>query len=96
MMKLKGNPVAHLTEYELHHLAEHLEASERVEELHNLLALETKEQHNAWYEIKEAIGHQEGYIANVARAWHLAERVYDFAQSADSLGEALDYNAATL
>lgn len=37
-------------------MAVHLAAADRDEDLHHLLALETKLQYNAWYEAKEAIG----------------------------------------
>ena len=80
-MGLTGNPVVHLTEYELRHLAEHLEASGRAEDLHRLLALETGEQRNAWYEAKEAVGDTAGFLADVTRAWRLAERAYSATDS---------------
>ena len=76
MTRLSDNPVAHLTEYELRHLAEHLEASGRREDLHHVLALETSGQRNAWYEAKEAVGDTAGFLANVARAWRLVEESY--------------------
>lgn len=72
-MALQNSPLVHLSEYELHHLAEHLEASGRVEDLHSLLSLETSEQRNAWHDAKEARGDMEGYLADVRRAWKLAE-----------------------
>lgn len=73
MVELKGNPVSDLNRYELNSLAEHLEFSERVEDLHRLLALETSEQRNAWYEAREAASDSEGYLRDVQRAWRLAE-----------------------
>ncbi|MDX2480185.1 MAG: hypothetical protein QNK24_07600, partial [Desulfuromusa sp.] len=71
-----SDQVVHLTEYELRHLAEHLEASGRVEELHRLLALETSEQQNLWYEEKNAFGDAAGFVADVVRAWQLADKTY--------------------
>lgn len=74
MADLKGNPVAHLTEYALRHLTEHLETSGRGEELHRLLALETSERRNAWHETREAVGDMAGYMADIMRGWRQAER----------------------
>jgi hypothetical protein len=73
MESLKGNPVAHLTKYELHHLTAHLQASGRIGDLHRLLALETSEHHNAWFEAKEAFDDTAAYLRDVNRAWVLAE-----------------------
>jgi hypothetical protein len=73
MVEIKGNPVAHLTEYELRHLAQHLEASERTDDLHGLLALGASECRNAWYEAKEARDETAAYLADVEHAWRLAE-----------------------
>ncbi len=61
--------------YGLRYLAPHLEASGRVNDLHLLLALETANQRNAWYEAKDAYGTVADYMADVARAWLLAENV---------------------
>ena len=59
--------------YGLRHLVAHLEASGRVEDLHRLLAVETSEQRNVWYEVKEAIDDAAGYLTDVIRAWRLVE-----------------------
>lgn len=91
---LTGNPVAHLTEYELRHLAEHLVATGRATDLHRLLALETEEQRNAWHEAKDAIGDMAGYVADVAQARRLAEEVYssgDSSLAAQSIGLQIRY-----
>jgi hypothetical protein len=69
--------------YGLRHLAAHLEASDRFEDLHLLLALETNEKRNAWFEAKEISGHVSGYVNDVARAWRCAERLYN---PADCIG----------
>ena len=75
MPNLRGNPVANLTEYELRHLAAHLAGSGRAEDLHRLLALETDDIRNAWYDAKAAIGDMAGYIADVVQARLLAEEI---------------------
>lgn len=63
------NPVAGLNSYELRHLVAHLVAAERHDRLHELLALETTDQRNAWYLTKESRGNVDGYLADVDRAW---------------------------
>ncbi|MBU1299674.1 MAG: hypothetical protein KKB77_11090, partial [Bacteroidetes bacterium] len=75
-MKLKANPVAQLTRYELRHLVEHLEVSGREEDLHRLLALETSEQRNAWYDIKNIYMEIEGFFDDVRRARRLLVNEY--------------------
>ena len=74
MPELQSNPLASLTGYELLHLSEHLEAGGRFEELHRLLALETSDHRNAWFEAKDAIGDTAGYLDDIRRAWRLAEK----------------------
>jgi molybdopterin-biosynthesis enzyme MoeA-like protein len=59
--------------YGLRYLASHLEAAGRVDDLHHLLSLETTEQRNAWYEVKDAYGTVADYMIDVTRAWQLAE-----------------------
>lgn len=98
MAELAGNPVAHLTEYELGHLAEHLEASGRAKELHRLLALGTSEQRNAWYEAEEAIGNTAGFLADVGRAWRIAEKAYaptEEMRAAETFGRQCRYALIT-
>lgn len=73
MVSLDGNPVAHLNEYELRHLVAHLEATGRTEDLHRLLALESSNHSNAWYEAKEAIADTAGYLGELAIAWRISE-----------------------
>jgi len=72
-VEIMGNPIGNLTEYELHHLAEHLEFSGRAGDLYRLLSLETSDRRNAWYESKEIIGDTDGYLADLGRARRLAE-----------------------
>jgi hypothetical protein len=76
-IEISNNPVAALTDYELHHLATHLDATERFEDLHRLLGLETNQGRNAWYEAKEALGDTHGYLGDVALAWRIAEAKRD-------------------
>lgn len=67
------NPFANLSDYDLRNLAAHLEMAGRVEDLHRILALETDGGQNAWYEIREHVGDSRGFLADVTRAWLLAE-----------------------
>ncbi len=62
--------------YPFNHLVAHLEASGHSEELHRLLALETKQHRNTWYEVKETRGDIAGYLADIRGARHLAESAY--------------------
>jgi hypothetical protein len=62
--------------YPFNHLTAHLEASGYGKELHHLLASETNQQQNAWYEAKETRGDLAGYLADIRRAWVLAEHAY--------------------
>jgi hypothetical protein len=59
--------------YFFFHLIHHLIEAGRGEEVHDVLAANTPEGRNAWYEAKEAIGDGAGYRRDVARAWQLAE-----------------------
>ena len=73
-----ANPVAHLDEYELRHLASHLAGSDRARDLHRLLALEWTDpaesvRHNAWYEAHDAAGEPAGFLTDVGMARRLAE-----------------------
>src|SRR2546423_1780660 len=77
-----ANPVANLSAYELRHLVNHLEAAGRVADLHHLLALETDEKRNAWYDAKESCGDTESYITDVTRVWELADHAYSPAKQA--------------
>lgn len=69
-----NNPVAVLSNYELRNLVGHLENAEQLQDVHYLLALETRTEHNAWYEAKERHGDIKGYLADIKRAWQLAAR----------------------
>ncbi len=81
--------------YGLHHLAAHLEAAGREDDLHRLMRLEwgghqgeqTRSRfENTWYTMHERAGDTLGYLNDVDRAWHLAERAYDGRQSSSAIG----------
>src|SRR4051812_35337479 len=66
-------PLASLDGYELRHLVTHLELAGQTDVVHRLLALETPGGRNAWQEAKERAGDTTGFLADVARAWRLAD-----------------------
>ena len=74
---VNNNPFSQLAEYELRHLVAHLAEAGQAEKLHRLLAYETATRRNAWYQVKEGSGDLVGYIADIARAWHLADLADD-------------------
>lgn len=51
----------------------HLMQAGQTGETHELLAEETSEGRNGWYETREKSGQTAGYLEDVARAWQLAE-----------------------
>jgi hypothetical protein len=59
------------------HLTWHLEQAGWLEEIHQLLQEETPSGRNGWYEACEALGQTASFITDVARAWQLAEQLYD-------------------
>ncbi|MBN1139154.1 MAG: hypothetical protein JXM73_21420 [Anaerolineae bacterium] len=58
------------------HLTWHMEQARHVEAIHALLQEETPEGRNGWYEARERLGHVAGYLADVSRAWRLADSAY--------------------
>lgn len=68
-----SNPVDNLNEYELLHLVTHLEEAGLNDELHHLLALETENHRNAWFEIMDAKVSVDAYLNDLKRAWSLIE-----------------------
>ncbi|MGD1808754.1 NB-ARC domain-containing protein, partial [Dapis sp. BLCC M126] len=54
------------------HLVWHLEKAGKIEEIHGLLAEESKSGTNGWYETCELLGQMGIFITDVARAWELA------------------------
>jgi hypothetical protein len=59
--------------YIFSHLTWHMEQAGWEEELHTLLQEETLRGQNSWYEARERLGQIAGYLADVTRAWRLAE-----------------------
>ena len=55
------------------HLAWHLESAGRPGVVHDLLCEQTAEGANGWYQACERLGQTASYLADVARAWRLAE-----------------------
>jgi len=51
----------------------HMEGAGQEEEIHALLREETEEGRNGWYEARERLGQTAGYLADVERAWRLAD-----------------------
>ncbi|MFN2168125.1 MAG: NB-ARC domain-containing protein, partial [Anaerolineae bacterium] len=55
------------------HLVWHMEQAGQLDQIHALLAEQTLEHRCGWYEVRERLGQTAGYLADVARAWRLAE-----------------------
>jgi len=62
-----SNPVFHVSSYGLKHLVGHLHRSGRWTDLHRLLALETDDGRNAWYEAKRS-GLDADYVQDISIA----------------------------
>jgi len=75
--------------YPFNYLVAHLAASGYGEEVHCLLASETKQQRNTWFEVKEARGNIAGYLADVNQAWKLTEASGALIQSTQKRGQAI-------
>ena len=60
--------------YYLDRLIYHLEKAGRVDEIHDLLWQTGETGHNAWFETRDRLGQTTGYIADLRRAWELAEQ----------------------
>jgi hypothetical protein len=56
------------------HLTWHLEQAGRSEEIHELLWAEDAAGKNGWYEARERLGQTSGYLADIERAWELADK----------------------
>ncbi len=91
-----------LTDYELRHLAEHLERSGRHDELHRLLNFNQKTQlgtlsdksreRNFWYDVKDSLGDLAGYRADVTRAWKsLKEQKYSVGSRSGNVNLEIRY-----
>ncbi len=71
-LTIRSGTTADLTEYELQHLAEHLEDGEWGSELHDLLTMDAEKGGNFWYEVKAQSRDVDGYVADVKRGQLLA------------------------
>lgn len=69
--------------YGLRHLAKHLVKAERETELHTLLALETANQRNAWFDAKDCMGDIVGFLADIALAWEQADLTFAITRNPD-------------
>jgi len=76
-------------------LAWHMEQAGQGEALHALLREETVEGRNAWYEARERLGQTVGYLADVARAWWLAEEAFAARSSPLAIGLQCRYALVT-
>jgi hypothetical protein len=62
------SPLSDLSEYEIRYLSSHLLATKQYETLHALLALETDNANNAWFEAKVGIGDGAAYMSDIRSA----------------------------
>ena len=67
------------------HLVWHLEQAGRLEEIHQLFEREDEAGHNGWFRTREDRGADAAFIADLIRAWQLAD---DALQLADEAGPA--------
>ena len=77
--------------YAHNHLVWHMQESKRTDEIHALLAEETTDQYNGWYEIRERMGQLSGYTADLISAWHVAETEYSDKRSSSALDLQIRY-----
>jgi hypothetical protein len=79
MVGSPDNPFSKLNEYELKHLAEHSISAGMVngsKGLHSILAKETQQKRNAWYEAKEVVDNLEGFLNDISLAWEEADKEF--------------------
>jgi hypothetical protein len=72
-------------DYGRRYLASHLVQAAQQEELHTLLAIETTDRRNAWFNAKNSKGDTLGFLADVALAWKIAEQEFTTSQSTQSI-----------
>ena len=77
LLNFCANWEEHHSPYALRYYAEHLIEAGCPEELHKLLAKETDNKRNAWYEAKEKIGDTADFITDVSLAWEEAEKEFN-------------------
>ncbi|EKE96501.1 NB-ARC domain-containing protein, partial [Tolypothrix sp. PCC 7601] len=51
----------------------HFEKAGQIEAIHKLLQEESLQGGNGWYEVREKLGQTAGYLADISKAWELAE-----------------------
>ncbi|WP_293346923.1 MULTISPECIES: NB-ARC domain-containing protein [unclassified Microcoleus] len=59
------------------YLVWHLEKTEKIAEIHQLLREESASGHNGWYEVREKLGQVAGFLTDVSRAWALTETDFE-------------------
>jgi GTPase SAR1 family protein len=77
------------------YLAWHMEQAGCEEEIHKLLKEETDEGKNGWYQVRESLGQTTGYLADVTRAWKLAEEAFKKHQCPGAIGLQVRYALVT-
>ena len=77
------------------HLVWHLEKAGKIEEIHGLLAEESKSGGNGWYETCENLGKLGLFLNNVARGWELAEVDWDEDRLSEVIGRQCRYALIT-
>jgi transcriptional regulator with XRE-family HTH domain len=73
------------------HLTWHMEQAGQVDEIHALLSEENTEAQNAWYQACEQIGQTAVYLADVERAWRLADQAGTSSETAYAVGLQVRY-----
>jgi len=58
-------------------LSWHFEQASRTQELHQLLMEETAQGRNGWYETCDRLGQTGNFVTDIARAWRLAEKMFE-------------------
>jgi hypothetical protein len=100
LKRLRRSFVLAFDDYELRHLAAHLVAAGRYDDLCRLLNLETREGRNAWYEAKVASDRSgSSYLTDVGVAWSAVARANIDAirggQPASDIGREMRYALVT-
>ncbi len=83
--ELKFDP---LDDYGISHIAAHLQASS-MNELHQLLTIDTLDGRNLWYRVRKSYHTEADFLADLTRAWQLADTASSEGQrSADCVPQA--------
>jgi hypothetical protein len=59
------------------HLTWHMEQANWLDEIHALMAMSDEQGNNAWFEACDRLGQPAIFVEDVARAWKLAEQLYE-------------------